>query len=397
MSPEIINVIGAGHDVPLSVVHGDELNSLKDHLAGNIKAKLDDANASGDEVVVLDADWCRSHSEEAGQLHADIIIEAYGPTYALPNKDPEANTTAIENGELDLYLMKTNGILTGTACMVDTGDGRAELGRAASLGRARNTVIQDLRLLNWLNRDDVALKFHTLFATLRSAPDRPIELADGSSFVMRGGQAVTEHWRKFPGLRLYGVAPLYLKAEMLEQFSYSAVARTVMRGAVELFVEDETHQEFVKQWHAQYQLDQPGWASSEATAATATGYEVHYPPQETGLTEFVHADIVQSQATIDPKTVEECVEEAVRVGSPFIQVEVPVESDTTQMQSDLIINGFKLYGYKPPTDFEEAALLFGRLRSGVGVVKTAWDSEGKPNPFWNSNLGTLGSNISGNW
>jgi len=397
VNPEIINFIGAGQEVQLSSAHGDELTPLKEHLEGNIKAKIEDATSVNDDILVLDADWCRDHSEEAGSLHANIIVEAYGPTYALPNKNPEANTIAIENGELDLYLMKTNGVLTGTACMVDNGDGRAELGRAASLGRARNTIIQDLRLLNWLNRDDVAEKYHTLFATLRSAPDRPITVDDGLDFVMRGGQAVTEHWRKFPGLRLYGVAPLYLKAEKLEQFSYAAVTRTILRNEVSLFIDDEQHREFVSEWHAQYQLSSPEWRNAEQTGKTKDGsYEVHYPPLETGLTEFVHADIVQAQSQTN-KTVEECVEEAVEVGSPFIQVEVPVENDTSQMQSDLMDNGFMLYGYKPPTSHEEASLLFGRLREGVSVVPTAWDAEGKPNPFWNSVLGKIASNISGSW
>ena len=400
MNPEIISVIGSGESVELSRTHNEELVKLNDHLIENIKLRLDDAKSVGDEIYVMDADWCRENSEQAGKLHADIIIEAYGPTYALPNKDPDANTAAIEKGELDLYLMKTNGVLTGTACMVDAGDGRAELGRAASLGRARNTIIQDLRLVNWLNNDETADRFHTLFATLRSAPDRPVALDDGSEFTMRGGQAVTEHWKKFPGLRVYGIAPLYLKANKLEQFSYVAVARTVMRNEVELFIQDDDHKEFVTEWHHEYGLSLPRWRSKSddsANESSEMAYEVHYPPQITGLTEYVHADIVKATEPKTPKTMETCVEEAVTVGSPFIQVEVPVESDTLPMQTDLIENGFKLYGYKPPTDLEEASLLFGRLRTGVSVVPTAWDSQDVPNPIWDGKLGKISRTISRSW
>lgn len=156
-------------------------------------------------------------------MHSEVIVATYGSTYALPNKDPEANRIAIEGGDLDLYLMITNGEVTGTSCLVNTGDGKAELGRSASIGRTGNSIIQDLRILDWLINPEASTKYHTLFTTLRSAPDRTIDDLNGN-FVMRGGQAVTEHSNtsdcKSDGIRLRGFESLSLHHKTIKTSSH---------------------------------------------------------------------------------------------------------------------------------------------------------------------------------
>lgn len=398
MTTELQRTLRGDQPVELSGYQPDFTGELLTHLVKNVKAKLDHAAHHGDAIEVLDPEWCREHPEAAGRMHADIILHAYGPTYALPNKDADANTRAIEEGSLDLYLMKTNGVLTGTACLVDTHDGRAELGRAASIGHARNGIIQDMRIIDWLTNDDIANKYHTLFTTLRNAPDRHIHTPDGANFTMRGGQAVTGHWKQLPGLRVYGIAPLYLKAQKLEQFTYSALARTIINEDAHLHILDEEHQNFVSNWHLQYGLEPPVWMNkgSQKAVDSQVKFFVHYPPLETGLTGYVHADIVRgSEGGGSP--IDKCIEEAEGAGSPFIQAEVPVDSDTTAIQQELAKRSFSAYGYRPGTDQENASLLFGRLREGVKVVPTFWDASGHHNPFWHGHIGRLATQISKVW
>jgi len=383
-----------GGDIP--VEQGQEfLSPLAEHLRLNIVRKVNDLISQGRTVEFYDPDWCRENPEEAGRLHADVIIKTYGKTYALPNKDPEANSQAIAQGGLDIYLMLLDGDVVGTTCLVDNGDGRAELGRSASLGKVGNTIIQDLRILDWITNPDTNAKYHSLFATLRNAPDRFIDDADGE-FVMRGGQGVTEHWKKFPGLVINGFGPLYLKHGKLEQFSIATLSRLEFDQARPLFISDPDTEEFVRAWHENYGFAEPLvniQAGGEEDVIPK--FETHYPPEETGLTDLVHADIIASNSGMN---IEDAVKVAEIAKSPFTQIVLPIDKDTRAIQALLKNKGFKIFGYQPAYTNSSPSLLYGRVYPGVEVVPTFWDQHKTLNPLWSSfNLSKLAQRISEAW
>ncbi|HSX32780.1 MAG TPA: hypothetical protein VLF91_00365 [Candidatus Saccharimonadales bacterium] len=380
----------------LASVHPESLAPLADYLVDNIRAKTAALGAEGRTIGILDPDWCRTNPAEAGKLHADVIIGTYGSTYALPNKDPEANRAAIESGDLDVYLMTLDGQVTGTACMVNTHDGRAELGRSASIGKSGNTIIQDLRILDWLINSDTANKYHTLFTTLRSAPDRLIDGGE-EDFVMRGGQAVTEHWRKFPGLHVNGVGPLYLKHGALEQFTVASITRANLHPEKPLFIYDEQDQNFIRHWHDEYQLPHPTVPTHEDQGGNFLTFASHYPPAESGLTDLVHADTVVTDDE-HAKSLYEALAEVDAAGSPFSQVVLPIDRDTRVLQAALKQAGYQVFGYQPASDIYSAALLFGRVRPGTEVVPTHWQHQEANHPFWqNPKLHAVSHAVSRQW
>lgn len=367
----------------------ENLNELAIHLAQNINRKLTEFDEGNADIEVFGPDWARENSELAGHMHAELIIKTYGSTYALPNKDPVANQQAIESGDLDVYLMTVNGELTGTTCMVNTHDGRAELGRSASLGASGASVILDYRILDWLTDEETAAKYHTLFATLRNAPNRDID-----GFEMRGGQAVTAHWRKFPGLEVNGFGPLYLKHGSLEQFSCSSLTRAV-KSNVPLFVDADDTEAFVSAWHDNYGLNVPVFVDSPLASAALPRFDAHYPPLESGITEYVHADIVENP---EGKTIQEAIEESITVGSPFIQVVVPIDTDTRALQQELRASEYQAFSYQPGTNETAPALVYGRMTPGVSAVETFWHRDGTPNPFWhNAALAEYALRVASRW
>lgn len=368
-------------EVNLVSEHPERLFSLMLHLADNIRTKAAALEADGKQIGILDPDWCRANPVEAGRMHADVIVGTYGSTYALPNKDPEANQVAIESGDLDLYLMTVDGEVTGTTCLVNVGNGTAELGRSASVGRSGNTIIQDLRILDWLTSPETATKYHTLFTTLRSSPDRTIDDIDGE-FLMRGGQAVTEHWRKFPGLVVNGFGPLYLKHGKLEQFSCASINRNTHDPYKDLYIASPDSIALVKAWHEQYQLPEP-YISTSMDGQARTVFYAHYPPVESGLTHLVHADVV---ASTDPSadSLDDCLRKVNEAGSPFTQIVIPVDRDTRSLQTTLEENDYQVFGIQQATDKASASLLYGKVRPGIEVVPTHWSVNDTQNPFWQS-------------
>jgi hypothetical protein len=368
--------------VTLAAPHPPELQPLLDHIAANIDRHVSALAAEHKTLEVYGPDWCRDESVTAGAWHAEVIVDAYGSTYALPNKDPIANQSALRDGALDMYLMRVAGELTGTTCLVKLGDGRAELGRSASRGKARNGIIQDLRIFDWLVNPDAAARYHTLVTTLRSAPDRTIDEADGSTFVMRGGQAVTEHWRKFPTLQVNGFAPLYFKHGALEQFSCASLTRNKARSSAPIYVEKSAALTMVAAWHDEYGLAHPDVQTAEGVEPTLR-FEAHFPPAESGLTNLVHADIVVSRAD-HALSLDECLKATVEAGSPFVQVVLPIDQDTRSYQASLEAQGFQVFAYENHTDVSGAHLLYGQVAAGNPVVPTEWDETGVANPFWKS-------------
>lgn len=353
------------------------LEDLSVHLTGNIHRKLAELDAEGVEVEVFDPEWARANSALAGEMHADVIVKTYGSTYALPNKDPVANQQAIDSGDLDVYLMKVDGETTGTTCMVNNHDGRAELGRSASLGATGASIILDYRILNWLTNEELAQKYHTLFATLRTAPNRDID-----GFDMRGGQAVTAHWKKFPGLEINGFGPLYLKHGSLEQFSLASLSQAT-RTRMPLFVESDEARSFIEAWHAQYSdghlADSALFTDNTSTNEAPLKFTAHYPPLESGITEFVHADVVPDEAG---QPIADAIKESVEIGSPFVQVNVPIDGDTRAVQEELREKGYQIFAYQPATTAMRPTLTYGQVSPGSSVVETFWDREMSSNPFW---------------
>lgn len=379
--PKMETLLRHTQNPELAEIQPEALAPLALHLTEKIRTKTDRLEGEGKTVGVLDPDWCRENPIEAGRLHAEVIMGTYGNTYALPNKDPEANRQAIESGNLDVYFMTIDGEVTGTTCLVNMGDGRAELGRSASIGGSGNTIIQDLRILDWLTNPEAAEKYHTLFTTLRSAPDRTIQDVD-SDFVMRGGQAITEHWRKFPGLAVNGFGPLYLKHGALEQFTLASISRNELDPTRPLYLEDAAAVALVGRWHEQYQLPQPQEGELlEYGDETPIHFAAHYPPQESGLTGLVHADIVTANGE-HARPLSECLEDVDGAGSPFTQIVMPIDVDTRSLQASLAQNGYQVFGYQPANEASSAALLYGKVREGVAVVPTHWSDTQQPNPFW---------------
>lgn len=372
-----------GGRIELAQAHPEDLSDLLFHLLENHQRRLSKIESTGQNIRVLDPDWCRSNSVEAGQMHADVIVATYGSTYALPNKDPRANEEAINSGNLDLYLLLADGLAVGTACLVNVGNGRAELGRSASLGNVGNTLIQDLRIIDWLTSPTTSEKYHTLFTTLRSAPDRKID-ENGQSFIMRGGQGVTEHWRKFPNVYVNGVAPLYLKHMMLEQFTCAYISGNSMERQPRLYVASQDDGWFIEAWHEEYGLKHPQLTDRPAASnESPPTFTAHFPPPESGLTDLVHADIVYDPQSGDD--IEKALEDARKAGSPFCQIVLPIEYDTLAEQKYLIDSGYRVFGYQPADSQNAASLLFGKIKDGVHVVPTFWDANALPNPFWRNN------------
>lgn len=372
-----------GGRVELAQTHSEDLSDLLFHLLENHQRRLSKIDSIGQNIRVLDPDWCRENPAEAGQMHANVIVATYGSTYALPNKDPTANEEAINTGNLDLYLLLADELAVGTACLVNMGQGRAELGRSASFGNVGNTLIQDLRIIDWLTSPTTSVKYHTLFTTLRSAPDRVID-EDGQSFIMRGGQGVTEHWRKFPHVYVNGVAPLYFKHKMLEQFTCAYISSNSMERQPELYVASRDDVWFIEAWHEEYNLEEPQFTDRlDASSAPSFTFTAHFPPPESGLTDLVHADIVFDSQSGD--NIERALDDAREAGSPFCQIVLPIEYDTLAEQEYLDDNGYRVFGYQPADSQNAASLLYGKVKDGVQVVPTFWDADALPNPFWRNN------------
>ncbi len=382
-----VSVLSPCHEKP-------QLIALAVHLKQNIQTKINTFREQGDQISILTPDWCRENTEQAGRLHADVILQTYGSTYALPNKDPLANKAAIEEGNLDVYLLVNGPNVVGTACMVNMGDGRAELGRSASLGRVGGGVILDLRILDWLTNPDTSQKYHTLFTTLRNAPDRIIEEADGSVFTMRGGQSVSAHWKKFPGVMVHGFAPLYLKHGALEQFSCASITRQELAPNVPLYIAAEQDASFIQDWHENYGLEQPIF--EEYAAVTQLGFEAHYPPTESGITHLMHADIVANQNIgVD---LFEMLEDVDQAGCPFTQIVLPIDVDSRSLQHELTGRGYQAFGYQPAYATQSPVLLLGKVKSGTDVVPTFWADGPDANPFWhNDSLNQHAARIANGW
>lgn len=392
-SPEVACIINNVESLVLAQAMPPRMQGLLDHLRGKMKHTLDAMNTTGKEVFIAGPEWCRENAENAGQKHADVIHAAYGPTYALPNKDPIANRQAIEKHDLDMFLLLEgkDERAIGTACTV-LDNGRDELGRTASVGHAGNSLIQDLRIVRWLTDEETAKKTHTLFATLRTAPDREI----GEPEMMRGGQGVCHIWSEMPGAVVTGFGPLYKKHGALETFACVSISREEIRLPERIFVASDKDRDFVSQFSTSHALGSPSFQGIENESEEPLMVTVHIPPKQLGITEFVHADLTMEEGQGIP--LGQALELIESERSPFVQITVPIDRDTRGIQKNLIQNGFQGFQVVPQVDgIQPASIVFGKVINHTPVVPTFWQNEGIPNPFWGADLGAHADRIGGMW
>ena len=386
-SPEVTKLLTQTNQLELAPGVNGRMEPLLRHLQTKIGSTMEAINSSGRSVFIAGPDWCRENSDKAGTAHARVIVDAYGSSYALPNKNPDANKTAIDDGQLDMFLMfdEREKKPIGTACMV-MNSGWAELGRAASLGRVGNSLIQDLRIIHWLTDEKLSKKFHSLFATLRTAPDRNIGTPEKSE-IMRGGQAISHIWANMPEVKVAGFGPLYKKHGELEQFAFAFITREELSVPGNLWIENGIDLQFVKAWLKHYGL-KPVTNNPGIEKESGFSFKVDFPPKESGITEFVHGEINLTEGQGMPLWKAISTLETAQV--PFIQFPVPVDLDTRQLQQKLSRERFVAFQFTPGiAGVEGPKLWFGRnpVRLENHIVPTFWqkDKEGR-NPFWNKEL-----------
>ncbi|HIJ42444.1 MAG: hypothetical protein QF511_00265 [Rhodospirillales bacterium] len=370
--------------------------ALANHLYGRIVSKIKMHHDAGKTVDIYGPEWSRQKAnvQKAAEAHARIIIDTYGPNYAFPNKYPDQNAKVIEAGAVDLYFLVIDGEFVGTTCLCDQGEMRAELGRSAAIRpRVGNTIIQDLSILEWLLNDRVSDKYHTLFTTLRTAPDQDIGLEQ----PMRGGQAITSQWQKFPELFVNGTAPLYslyCKHGSLEQFTIAQITRAEFQ-TVPLFIADETDRLFVRRWHAFYGLDEPPAGNVAEAPLVEARVQVHAPPDHSSIFKFVYAAMTFGDGAIDEHG--ESIETYFTKEVPFIQAAVPIGDNSIDVQRQLRDAGFQAFGYEPANNFRPAHLFFGKVRPGNKVVPTNWTVESEAHPYWTGELANHAARIEKAW
>lgn len=385
------------HDLQLAENMPSRLSDLLHYLTSDVQNGLTEIRGRGGDIFIAGPEWCRENPVDAGKFHSQVILKTYGNTYALPNKDPEANTRALIAGNLDMFLMLENDKPVGTACMVTEQQGIAELGRAASLGRVGNRVIQDMRVLRWLTDDQVANKFHTLFSTCRTAPDRNIGTQDKPE-IMRGGQAVSHMWQAMPEVRVAGFGPFYKKHGALEQFAYSFITKGEIEAEDDMWVRNGVDADFIQSWFSGNGFDSRNIEIRNASEDRLedSRFHISYPPHETGITDLVHGEIGLGHGDL---SLSDAVDQLSETGVPFMQIRIPVDQDTLAIQADLTKAGFQAFLFTPAlADIQSSALWFGKLNADVPVVPTFWADEIlSKNPFWKGNLAMHSNRIAQNW
>lgn len=396
-SPEVAALLQNPMQLELAKGVPSRMEPLLEHLKIKVRETMDTINSRGNDIFIAGPDWCRENSDMAGAAHAEVIVNAYGSTYALPNKDPIANKKALDSGELEMFLMideKENKPI-GTACMVLDG-GWAELGRAASLGHVGNSLIQDLRILHWLTDEKFSKRFHSLFATLRTAPDRNIG-TDDLPEIMRGGQAVSHIWANMPNVIVGGFGPLYKKHGALEQFTFAFITQKELFSPGNLWVADPVDLKFVESWLKQHGLP-VGKNNQGINISGELPVNISFPPPESGITEFVHGEMKIGKAT--DLRFEEAITTLMDAGVPFIQFPVPINKDTVSLQKKLKEWGFQAFQFTPGLkDVQDPELWFGHKAPWVDeVVPTFWQKDpSTSNPFWNDELASHADRIFEDW
>lgn len=374
----------------------EDLSLLLEHLTVNMQKRLEVFRQSGKKVFFAGPDWARANAETAGKDHSKVILEAYGNTYALPNKDPKANESALNSGNLDMYLMYIDNEAAGTACLVSEGDGIAELGRAASVGNVGNSIIQDMRIMRWLTDPEISKKYHTIFATCRTAPDRNIGTEEEPE-IMRGGQAVSHMWQRMPSVKVAGFGPFYKKHGALEQFAYAFISKNGINPEDELWIQNPTNADFVKSWLVGNGiLRDPKIENKSVQEIKYSAFHASFPPHESGITDLVHGEIEFQEEGLELK---DAIDQLAEAGVPFMQIKVPVDHDTLAIQRELEGLGFQAFLFTPKSNGKDSsALWFGKINGDIPVIPTYWSDEIlSNNPFWKGNLAMHSNRIARGW
>lgn len=250
--------------------------------------------------------------------------------------------------------------------------------------------------MKWLTEDKLSKKIFGLFSTCRTAPDRNIGTDDAPE-TMRGGQAVTHIWQIMPEAKVGGFGPLYLKHGALEQFAYTFITNGGEYVPKELHVYGEKNRNFVNSWLDYYGTDATS-TNLHANHNIPNGFTVHYPPLESGLTHLIHGEVSLGKTGESFDNLNDAMKRLKEVKVPFIQVQVPVDKESINLQKTLNLLGYQAFLMLPGIMGKQSPLLwFGKVTEGVSVVPTFWDEKHGDNPFWDQELGKIGSQISNNW
>lgn len=392
-SPEIGSYLQRLDGLKICPGTQEALQNTLDFLSAKVAKTVAEVNQYSSQYFIAGPEWCRNNLDIASHAHAKVIIDTYGSTYALPNKNPNANFDALKNG-LDMYLIFRDGVAVGTSCMVADSEGLAELGRAASHGKIGNRIIQDLRIIDWLSNKNTASKYHTLFATCRTAPDRNID----ESTLMRGGQAVCHMWGEMPNLLVCGFGPLYKKHGALETFAYSVLTREQATIPNQLWLADPEDTAFVSAWIKNYHLQTPSFVGIDNTTPVVNySYHPHYPPLESGVTTFVHGEVSLTAST-QSGNLDNALKELHDVNVPFIQVPVPINCNSLTLQRELKRQDFQIFMFTPGFSNRQPPKIWYGRQNNVSVIPRYWDVDHEGiSPFWSPELEAQGKRIAANW
>jgi hypothetical protein len=153
----------------------------------------------------------------------------------------------------------------------------------------------------------------------------------------------------------------------------------------------------VKEWCENYHIKSPGTINFDRSSPVNFEFHPEYPPLESGVTQLVHGEVKLIPSPV-AGNLEKCLSALNEVMVPFIQVSVPVNQNTLELQRNLKEKGFQAFIFTPGYgDQQPPELWFGKC-NGVSVVPRYWDVEkDKNNPFWNQKLENHGKRIAGNW
>lgn len=128
------------------------------------------------------------------------------------------------------------------------------------------------------------------------------------------------------------------------------------------------------------------------------GYSVHYSPLETGLTHLIYGEITLGNAGESFSSLDNAITRLNEVEVSFIKIQVPIDSDSRQLQRELITRGFQAFLLTPGIKGKQPPLLwFGKVTQEVSVVPTFWQEAGETNPFWGRELSIFAAQIANKW
>lgn len=159
----------------------------------------------------------------------------------------------------------------------------------------------------------------------------------------------------------------------------------------------EKNKSFVNNWLDYYGIDKIG-AEKSSNHSIENGFTIHYPPIESGLTHLIHGEVSLGTDGESFDNLNDAMKRLKEVKVPFVQVQVPIDRDSINLQKTLHLMGYQAFLFTPGIMDKQSPLLwFGKVTEGVSVVPTFWDEKHSINPFWDNQLGRIGTQISQSW